>query len=219
MGRQTRRCGWRRRFTARAEWPGSGATPDDRLGESQWRGNRRPALGQTSSTSLPSQPHAASGTMICTPPSRPSPTTDRFGSSRSPGSWKPCRTLHNASGLLGGESNASTRLRPNTSAISSARSSRSPSLSSMAARKASPGTPRPHLGALQTCPPESRFCGGSAAPRADSAPSLPSFSHHNHPQSTSDDRVESDQVNRPVPCKHKGSRRIPETFGEVEVKA
>lgn len=96
--------------------------------------------------------------------SRPSRPTDKFCFSRSPRSWSPCRTLHNVNGQRGGESSASARQRPNASVISSARFSRSPILSSIAAPTATRGMPRPNRGVLRTSAPESRRCRGAGRP-------------------------------------------------------
>jgi len=41
----------------------------------------------------------------------------------------------------------------------------------------------------------------------------PSNTHHKHLWTTKIDRVHWDSVNHPVPCKHKGTRGFPETFG------
>jgi len=54
-------------------------------------------------------------------------------------------------------------------------------------------------------PPPTRI-GYSCKDAIGSASRYPSETHRKHPRQTLNDRIHSDQANRPVPCKHKGTR-------------
>jgi hypothetical protein len=47
----------------------------------------------------------------------------------------------------------------------------------------------------------------------------PSFTHQIHLYLTQNDGLQSEAVNRPVPCKHKGIRGFSETSGNDQIKA